>query len=220
MNSLKLLKLPFWNIIKNKNYITKLSKYGNTFTNFDKEICRVNKWNRLGEQLYINAFLGDDYTINTDVVLQWKNNRHYANDVSVSNNDYYFAWNKLDIALMDSLNKKTKIDYNNYLNNYIFLHRDISYHASASLLFYSEESPMILLLANSSNDILPINFESFLIPPGLGLNINPFIWHSLPILPYYDKKHIVNVKQYKKPDRIYYNSIVKHNTLFCIKILI
>ena len=42
MNSLKLLRLPFWNIVKNKDYVTKLAKYSNSLLK-KKEVIVFNK---------------------------------------------------------------------------------------------------------------------------------------------------------------------------------
>ena len=227
MNSLKLLRLPFWNIIKNKNYITKLSKYGNIFTNFDTEVCRLNKWVKVGNNLLANELLVNDNTTSNNFMLQWKNNRHYVNNVLYNNvitdDDYFYAWNKLDTVLIDSVNKKTIDNYDNVLQNHIFLHTDISYRKCGSQIFYSDETPLILLLGipnkhNNINDIVPQNFETFLIPSGLGINISSYIWHSPPILPHYDKKFIIKTKQSSIDKEHYYDPIIKHNTLFCIKV--
>ena len=108
-------------------------------------------------------------------------------------------------------------------NNHIFLFEEINYHACGSQLFYSNDNPVILLLAKSidnrnNDDILPEDFETFLIPAGLGVNIDAFVWHAPPILPNYDKKNVVKTKQSKVHSKIYYNPLTEHNTLLYIQV--
>ena len=223
MNSLKLLRLPFWNIVKNKDYVTKLAKYGNTFTNFDNEKCRINQWPQPGWRKVVDGLSGGDNTTTGEFTLEWKDNRHYATNSAVADGDYCFTWNNLDVALKDSLYKRTLPETNTTFNNNLFLFEEINYHACGSQLFYSNDNPIILLLAKPSenrnnDDILPEDFETFLIPAGLGVHIDAYVWHSPPILPNYDKTIVVKTKQSKINSKIYYNPLTEHNTLLYIQV--
>jgi ureidoglycolate hydrolase len=226
--------------------------YGTIFEDYDAEPVTVEKWPRSGWREIEDGVGGG--TTEGSFMLAWEaDGSHKAFNSGVADGAYQFAWDSATEAVAASSIRDGYVQHDssstdiNDLDIFqganttsIFAFEEINYHACGSQCFYSEKDPIFLLLATLPqerwpDDIIPTDFKCFYVPPGLGVNVAPFVWHSPPIaVPGYSSDScdesscssngncadnqkvactVMKTKQAKVHSKIYYDPVKEHGTL-------
>jgi hypothetical protein len=197
--------------------------YGNLFTDFSKEIPRINRWPKHPRGFReVHDGVSGGYTEGSFSV-EWVTETtgqaklHVVND-SVADGDYCFAETEGPEDAEGSLVK---------------VYRELNHHCDGSQMFFCETHEIYLLLCENNHQdpgfpdhVDPTKFVCFKIPKGIGAHINSYIWHCPPMISpkvqetkFYGTKVQVFTKQGRVHSKIYYDPVEEHRIVFGIKIL-
>lgn len=225
-----------------------IKPYGSLFDDFEAEQIAITPWPQPGWRQVEDGVSGG--TTQGDFVLEWRGGAHYAVNTGVKEGAYCFAWADPNSAIAASkehgkayeaylagsatrgqndLAKETKNGTSEDLGiDGLFMFYEINYHACGGQLFYSADAPIVLLVASLPkdrfpDDIAPTDFEAFYCPPGVGVNVAPFVWHAPPVASFWPgeqykgvagiERVVMRTKQAAVHSKIYYDPLREHNTL-------
>lgn len=196
----------------NETVINKLKKYGNTFTDFDKEQCRITTWKTGGWRPVEDGISGG--TTEGDFILNWDKNKHYSSNAGVKDGDYINAFRDTYSLLNHISSSKNVLQRK---KGKAYCANEINYHDDGSQLFISLDNWFMLLVAKpkkNPDDVKPSDFECFVIPSGVGVNVDAGVWHCAPIAYNYTKKVRMKTRQGKVHSKIYYDPVKEDNVIF------
>jgi hypothetical protein len=222
---LRIIDVPFYNLTIDREKDTglaALSKYGNTFLDFKTEQCRITKWKTNGWREVKDGISGG--TTEGTFTLLWKNGIHYATNSGVNDGNYQTGYYSVKNCLLNCINNVNNVDMkfecgyeDDDTSSYAYCANEINYHDDGSQLFISINHPMILMIGKAKDkidDIKPEDFEIFLVPANLGVNIDAGVWHCSPFAYYTDKQVNMYTKQGKVHSKIYYYPIQEDQCIF------
>lgn len=200
-----------------------LKAYGTVFRNFDKTPCNVVQWPKVkgGYREVEDGLSGGDNVTEGEFILKWTNyGDHIAINSGVKDGHYCFAWNSKQGAVVSSTSTLLNYSTSDLNVRHAYCYEEINYHSCGSQLFQCLDYPVSLLLAKVEgrhvDDIQPSDFRVFILPSGVGVNIDPLVWHSPPIAVPNHPKVNMKTKQAKVHSKIYYDPLQEHNTLLRI----
>ena len=232
---MKIIDPPFYDLTTSnqedkEKYLLILSEYGNIFTDFDQEECQITKWKTGGWRRVEDGVSGG--TTIGSFTLCWKDGEHFAINSGVKDGHYQSG----SLSLKDALKRlgeqeqqeqdqyqQDQQDQQDQVQQWAYCGNEINYHDDGSQLFISLDHPIILLVGKSqdpknNDDIKPEDFRVFLVPGGMGVNINAGIWHSAPFAFYLDKQVNMLTKQGKVHSKIYYYPLKEDQSIFRFKV--
>ena len=214
----RIIDVPFYNLtIDNEKDtgLTALSKYGNTFTDFKTEECRITQWKTDGWRPVEDGISGG--TTEGSFTLFWKNGTHYATNSGVKDGHYQTAYYSLKEAIANCKGGNLFGDIDGEIGEYAYCGNEINYHDDGSQLFISTDYPMMLMVAKAKDkldDIKAEDFEMFLVPAKLGVNIDAGIWHCSPFAYNTNKQVNMYTRQGKVHSKVYYYPIEEEQCIF------
>jgi hypothetical protein len=214
-------KRPLWlkNVPLKPATAETVAPFGNLFTDFDAEACRVERWPQPAWRPVADGVSGG--ATEGDFALEWAGRAHRASDAGES------AWACAHDALQAAGARASHLDARKVPKldgdepgpaACCFAAAEIAYRACGSQLFYSPSAAFVALVAaapaaRAPDGVQPSDFVALLVPPGTGVNLDAFVWHAPPILTGPARTATLRTKQARVRTKIYYDPIVEHGAL-------
>lgn len=223
----RIVDVPLVRITSFEHATQALKPYGRVFRSFDATDCRLVPWPAASWRPVVDGLSGG--VTEGKFELQWTaDGRHFATNTGVTDGDYCFAWDDPETAVEASGDSTDAFDLatrtfapqsiatpGQITQAHLFY--EINYHACGSQLFQSLDAPVLLVLAASSTDdpdrVNPADFRCFVVPPGIGVDVDAMVWHAPPIAHPEHPQTTMRTKQARVHSKIYYDPLKEHGTL-------
>jgi ureidoglycolate lyase len=191
-------------------HLRDIGKYGSMFTKKDRKCIKLEKWPQPCWRPVVDGVGGG--VIRSVFKAEWNCGVYTSHNVGISNGEYSNVFSSLSSALILT----PTCDRGYQIPPKCYVRSEINYHACGSQIFYSD-SLFVLLLAKPGDDVKPDDFRALYVPPGVGVEVNSFVWHTPPILTHCTSG-IVYTKQARVHSKIYYDPLIEDGVVFCVNL--